>query len=117
MLYTNRYIHPSEAGLQFVFDEEVSGQLDVFSLGSFFGFSLKLGPGFPLGLALEVQHAGLVGVVVSGGALLEEGVNLEKLIVGHFNVLVGGGFDLSCGLIEGHVGYVKYIIRFVTVLD
>lgn len=47
---------------------------DVLRLGGFAALALLLVPGLPLGLALQVEEAGLGGGVVAHGALLEEGV-------------------------------------------
>jgi hypothetical protein len=62
--------------------EELVDKLDVSLLGVFLGLALSGIPGLPLGLALKVEHAGLAGVAVTEGALLEERVDLKLLLVG-----------------------------------
>lgn len=71
---------------------------NVFLLCCLGGLALLLAPGLPLGLALQVQKAGLAGLVVANGGLLEEGIEFEELIIagtlGQSLHLLGGGIEL-----------------------
>lgn len=71
---------------------------DVLLLCSLRGLALLLAPGLPLGLALQIQKARLAGLVVADGGLLEEGIELEELIIagalGQRLHLLGGGIEL-----------------------
>lgn len=97
----------SEVDGEFVLGEEVSGELDILGLSGLLGLSLEVVPGFPLGLSLEVQHAGLGGVVVSNATLLVKAVDLQQLVVGHCDAGASGGLDLISSFLEGgHYGYV-----------
>lgn len=82
---------------------------DVLLLGSLATLALLLVPGLPLGLALEVEQTGLGSVVVTHAGLLEEGVQLQELVVagalGQGLHLLGGGVELlqekKCGFKYG----------------
>lgn len=52
-----------------VFGDQLVGEGDVFGSGLLFGVSLGFGPGFVLGFACEVEHAGGGSVDVSDGGL------------------------------------------------
>jgi len=71
---------------------------DVLLLGSLAALALLVVPGLPLGLALEVQETRLGGIVVAHTGLLEQGVQLQELVVagtlGQALHLLGGGVEL-----------------------
>lgn len=64
---------------------------NVVGFGLFLRHPLLVFPGLPLGLALEVHDAGLVGGVVTDGGLLVQPVQLEQfVVVGTSGQLVDG---------------------------
>lgn len=77
-------------------------KLNVRLLGRILAGSFLVRPRLPLGLALQVEHAGLFGGVVPDGGLLEQGVQLQQFLVrrpfreglhlfgGFVELLVGG---------------------------
>jgi len=74
--------HPISFLDETVFLLHLVGHLDVFGHGVFLGHgALESVPGVPLGLALEVEHAGSLGVAVADRGLLEVLVQLQKLLV------------------------------------
>ena len=82
--------------------EELTDELDVLLHGVLRGNAVSALPGLELGLALEVEHSGLVLVLgVAELGLLEERIDLELLLVGElasnlgvFLELLGGSFKL-----------------------
>lgn len=73
---------------------KVLGNGDVAGPGLLFGdLSLESIPGIPLGLALEVQHAGSIGVDVSDLTLLEVSIERKLLVLSH--VLELGVFSVG----------------------
>ena len=87
--------------------EKLVDQLDVSLLGVLLSLALSGVPCFPLGLALEVEHAGLASVAVTEGALLEKRVDLKLLLVGERVSYGSVGFEfLGSSLkffLEGHL--------------
>ena len=84
--------------------DELLGQGHVLLLGLVARGPLFRVPGVPLGLALEVEHAGPIGVDVAHRGLLVQPVDLLQLLVGqrlvHLVVdVVDGGRKV---LLESH---------------
>lgn len=80
-----------------VLGDELGHLGDVRLLGRVLGHALLAVPRLPLGLALQVQHAGLVCVVVANGALLEESVQFQELVIAG---PLRQGLDFVRGLVE-----------------
>ena len=79
---------------------------DVSSLGIILAHTLLGLPGVPLGLALQVEHAGARGVDVANGSLLEESVELKLLLVAEradgISDIIGG--HAGRGIFKRHLG-------------
>ena len=84
------YDHSKGIGqiIESVFPKVGLGEGNILVLGFLLALALELGPGLPLGLSFEVKHAWLVGVVVTNRPLLEEGIDLQELVVRHLNVVI-----------------------------
>ena len=86
-----------------LFGGQLVGEGDVFGSGLFLGVSLGFSPGFVLGFAFEVEHAGGRGVDVSDGGLFVPFIEFEEFIIRWFRFEI---FDNFCSLSELCLGHV-----------
>lgn len=75
--------------------DQLSSKSNVLRFGIFLRGTLQVSPSLPLVLALQVKHAWLGGVVVAGGGLFVQTVQLQQFVIRRTLGQVGNSVGLG----------------------